>query len=226
MERLGEPFARDMGKLVEAYVGRQLAQLDHDVLIPELRYGKGGGRRTCDWVLSIGGLTIVFEVKAARIAHRSRLGAKEHVADMLDDVGKALKKQLPATVKLIRDPTSVYAGYELPSEVCAVVVTAEPHLRINRRYYRGLLPDPGVPYVVLSLADLEWLIAAALAGMDMPTIVRELTTSETDPQELMSDAADEAGVRISPNPMMLWRAIEEVAPSRRHRRTSRTMPVP
>jgi hypothetical protein len=216
IQAFGEAFARDMGKLIEAYVGRQLSQLDRVALLPEQPYGtRGHNGMTCDWILSIDGTTIIFEVKSARIAQQGRVGATEHFSDMRRDVGKALGKQIPITVGLIKDRTSVFAGFDLPTDIYGVVITAEPHLRINRQYYRDRLPDPGCPYVVLSLADLEWFVASLRAGLDPTLLIRELTSSTYDLQEVISEVATSAGIReIPPNPLVISVA-EEVSPRQR-----------
>lgn len=95
----------------------------------------------------------------------------------LVDVGHALEHQIPVTAELIRAGDPAYAGYGLPTNVYAVVVIAEPHLMIDSDRYRDALPDPGCPYVVLSLQELEWFVATVLAGVDAGDLVRELTTN-------------------------------------------------
>lgn len=196
-------FMSDMGTLIEAYVGRQLDQLPHDALVPEQPYGtrKRPGE-TCDWVLATSGISTIFESKAARIALPGRLGYPEHLADMQRDVGHALERQVPVTAELIRTGDAVYAGYDLPTEVYAVVVTAEPHLMINSDHYRNTLPDPSCPYVVLSLRELEWFVATVLAGVNTRDLIQALTTSRGQPESVMNAAARALGIDNPPNPLL------------------------
>jgi hypothetical protein len=209
-EPLKNWFMSDLGKLIEAYVGRQLDQLPHDALVPEQQYGPKKRRgKTCDWVLAISGISTIFESKAARIALPGRLGYPAHLADMRADVGHALERQIPVTAELIRAGDPAYAGHNLPTDTYAVVVTAEPNLMINSDQYRNALPDPGCPYVVLSLRELEWFVATVLAGVDAGDLVRALTASRSLAESVMIAAVRAVGVEtVPPNPL-LSRAFDQ-----------------
>jgi hypothetical protein len=188
-------FARDLGKLVEAYVGRQLAQLDHDALVAERPYGKPGkGGMTCDRVLSLGGATIIVEAKAARIRREGQLGFTAYIDAVKRDVGDSLAKQVPVTVDLIRSGDAVFADIDLPTDIHAIVVTAEPFPMVNSEFYRGQLTEPGCPYTVLSLGELEWFVATVLAGVDGSNLIRALTSATARAESVMAEAAARKGV--------------------------------
>ncbi|MBN1173745.1 MAG: hypothetical protein JXA67_16355 [Micromonosporaceae bacterium] len=197
-------FAEDLGILIEAYVGRQLGQLTHDALVPEQKYGtKSNGGMTCDWVLSMSRISTVFEVKSARIALPGRRSYAAHINDMLKDVGHALDQQIRRTADLIRADDPVFQSYKLPTDVYGVVVVAEPHLMIGSEHYRGVLPDPGCPYVVLTLRELERFVAAVLAGAGAGDLVRALTASHNRPESVIVEAARAVGVPENPaNPLL------------------------
>lgn len=196
-------FARDLGKLIEDYVGRQLGQLGAGQLIGEQPYGKPGkGGKTCDWLLALAQLTAIFETKAARIPLPGQQDFPAYLAAVNRDVGDSLAKQIPVTLGLIRDGDPMFAGYDLPSEVHAFVVTAEPFLMVTSEFYRTQLPDPGCPYAVLSLGELEWFVAAVLAGADPSELVRTLTGATVIPESVMAEAAARAGSDRPVNPLL------------------------
>jgi hypothetical protein len=204
-------FTSDIGKLIEAYVGRQLGQLSYDALVPEQVYGprKQQGK-TCDWVLAVSGTSTVFEVKAARIARPGRLNYPAHLRDMHADVGKALEMQIPVTVRLIQDGDPAFEGFDLPTDVLSAVVTAEPHLMINSPHYRSKLPDPGCPYVVLSLSDLERFVAAVLAGVEARGLMRSLTSSSDQPESVIATAAEAFDASGRPENPLLSDAFDQI----------------
>ncbi|MEV5204964.1 hypothetical protein [Streptomyces sp. NPDC053720] len=70
----------------------------------EIAYGKGGGQNSVDWIVVLPGLVLLLDAKAARPTTRLRLGPQQTFGDELNQkLGKAIKKQIPNTAKLIRD---------------------------------------------------------------------------------------------------------------------------
>ncbi len=153
-DRWGDAFTVDLGRLVEAYAGEQLALVPGATLTPERTYGRGGGSLTVDWVMVLPDAVLLVEVKSARVAQPGRLDAAGFHDDVKRDVGKGFR-QVAATAALLRDGHPVMGGVPTDLPVRGLIVTAEPHYLINNPVYRRGLPDPTVPTVVLSLEELE-----------------------------------------------------------------------
>ncbi|MFY1656167.1 hypothetical protein [Micromonospora sp. WMMD1274] len=165
-------FTRDLGKVTEAYVGEQLDLINPPVLLHDVEYKKG--QRASDYVIGYPGLTIIVEVKSARVAHPGRLDMDGYLADVEKDVGEAMKRQIKATADLIKAGHPAFRGIDPGAEIRGIVVTAEPHYMLNSPMFRSLLPDSGYPTVILSLSELEFAVSAALVG-DPAGLLRALT---------------------------------------------------
>ncbi|MGH4016444.1 MAG: hypothetical protein ACRDSL_21450 [Pseudonocardiaceae bacterium] len=201
MTQWKEAFSRDFGKIIEAYVGDQLRLLDSAVVTGERPYKiKKNSLMAADFVLKLDGLTVVFEVKSARVAHKARLAFDAYQADFQLDVNEALEKQIKTTVDLIRAENNVFADLQLPTEICGVVVTAEPHYMINSAAYRQRLPDPGCPFAVVSLGELERLIAAAQVG-DSANLFRAVTRGD-NVMNTIGQHTQRLGVEVEPNSLL------------------------
>ncbi len=206
----GDRFTRDIGRLVEAYAGEQLRQLEPlpGVRVePERPYSSGqGGSKTVDWLLVLPGLVLLIEVKAARVNSRARFDFDGFKNDVLARAGKGLK-QIAASARLLRDRHTVYADIPSDVPVRGIVVTAEPHFLLNAPTFREGQPDPTVPTVFMSLEEFEDTVAHALAD-DPVRVFGEVTDWRDDgegvyPDRVLALLVAEAG-RASPprNPIL------------------------
>jgi len=154
-----ERFARDLGALVETYAGEHLNLIPDAHVTPEREYE--AGQKSVDWIVVLAEIVVLVEVKSARVNQPSRLNLAAYHQDVDTDVGKAFG-QIRRTADLIR--TGHHAFGDIPSDrpLRALVVTAEPHYLINSPIYRQGLPDPTVPATVMSLGELESLVAFCL----------------------------------------------------------------
>ncbi len=198
-----QAFTRDIGKLLERYVGEQLRLVPTADVTPEREYAKGA--HSVDWILAFNDLIVCIEVKSARVAQAGRLSVDGHLADVQSDVGSAMGKQIPRTVQLIQDRHPTFA--DLPvAPIRGVVVTAEPHYLLNSPEWRNRLPDPTVQTVVLSLRQLEDAVAWSLRR-DSASVWRELTSWDphdgVQPDAVIERWHADLGIRQKPmNPLL------------------------
>ena len=170
-DRWGDQFSQDLGKVTEAYVGEQLGLVNSPVLLHDVEYRKG--QHAADYVIGFPGLTVIVEVKSARVAQPGRLDMDGYLADAEKDVGKAMK-QIKRTANLIESQDPVFQAIDPTAEIRGIVVTAEPHYMLNSPMFRSSLPDSGYPTVILSLSEVEFAVSAALVG-DPVDLFRALT---------------------------------------------------
>lgn len=200
----GAPFTRDLGRLVEAYAGEQLALVLGGTLTGERLYGKGGASKTIDWLLVLPGVVVLVEVKSARVAAPGRLDLTSWAEDVRRDVGKSMR-QIATTAKLLREKHPVLADVPVDRPVRGIIVTAEPHYLINSPIYRSELSDPAVPTVVMSLAALEGAVAFALLR-DPSEVFLALTDWHQDqgvhPERVLHGGWRENSERNPPNPIL------------------------
>lgn len=110
-----QEFSSDLGIVTEHYVGEQLNLVDTEIVLHDVEYKPG--QRCADYIVVLPGVTLVIEVKSARIAHPGRLDQQGYLDDLNKDVGKALK-QIRRTVELLRSghralATAARAGQEI-----------------------------------------------------------------------------------------------------------------
>lgn len=74
-------------------------------------------------------------------------------------------------------------------------------LMINSAAYRQRLPDPDCPFAVVSLGELERLIAAAQAG-DTVDLFRAVTKGDNDVIDVIGQHAQKLGVELEPNSLL------------------------
>jgi hypothetical protein len=199
--RWRDAFAGDLGKATEAYVGEQLDLIDTEHVLHEVEYSRG--QRAADYVVALPGLTLVIEVKSARVARLGRLDNQGYLDDLNKDVGKALG-QIKRTGEMVRDGHPAFASIDPGQEIRGIVVTAEPHYMLNSPDYRRQIFDPGFPTVILSLSELEHAIGAGHAG-NPAALFKALTTAGSrgiNVAEVISAHERTLGISVARNPLL------------------------
>lgn len=223
LAKWGEPFSRDLGKLVEVYAGEQLSLIPEAVLSGERDYEHGS--LSVDWIVVLPTVVLLVEVKSARVAQPSRLTLPAFLKDVTIDVGKSLG-QIARTADLVRAAHRAFDDIPKDRPLRGVVITAEPHHLINSPIYRKGLEDPTVPTIVLSLDELEHAVAFTLVA-DPSHVLTELTDwHETSPVNVTDSFIKwnrERGARAVPrNPILdaAWNRLpwKEAEGRRRGRR--------
>jgi hypothetical protein len=158
LEHFGEAFARDLGWLFEAYVGRQLQQMHSATVHPSVPYGRDK-RQSVDWIAVFDGVTVLFEVKSARPTEAVRTGSDDAAAALQRSLGKAIR-QIDVTAGLIRDQHEAFRFIPHDQPIVGLVVTLEPFHVINAPPYRQLLPQASVPVRFCAAFELEQLVTA------------------------------------------------------------------
>ncbi|MFE5795790.1 hypothetical protein ACFQ8C_24895 [Streptomyces sp. NPDC056503] len=154
-------FTRDLAELFEQYVGRHLRLLPGAEVIPEIRYGKGGGKKSVDWIVVLPGLVLLVEVKSVRPTAGLRLGPQQEFGDeLVTKLGKAIEKQIPNTAKLIRDRDPQFSHIPHDRPMFGLAITMEPYHFANTPGFRETLPATDIPTLVASVSELEDAVVA------------------------------------------------------------------
>ncbi|GAA4729819.1 hypothetical protein Prum_067460 [Phytohabitans rumicis] len=196
-----QEVSSDLGKITETYVGEQLALVDTELVLHDVEYAKG--QRAADYVVVLPGVTLVVEVKSARVARLGRLDQAGYLDDLNKDVGKALR-QIQRTGNMIRASHAAFTQVDPTQEIRGIVVTAEPHYMLNSPAYRDQIADPGFPTVILSLSELEHAIAAAHAGRpaDLFTALTAYGANGIDVNEAIRSHEHALGIAGTRNPLL------------------------
>ncbi|MFI7302168.1 nuclease-related domain-containing protein [Micromonospora aurantiaca] len=199
---LGKAFADDLGVVTEVYVGEQLALVNAAAILHDVEYAKG--QHAADYIVVLPGLTLVIEVKSARVSPPGRLDQQGYLDDLNRDVGKALK-QIKRTGDMIRNGHPAFTAVDPTQEIRGIVVTAEPHYLLNSQIYRDGIFDPEYQAVILSLGELEHAVAAAHAG-DSIGLFTALTTPRAEGgynvEKAISTHERSLGVTKARNPLL------------------------
>jgi hypothetical protein len=152
-------FARDMGHLFEAYIGRHLRLLPNAQVHPEIihRYGRKGSQQlnSVDWIVEFPDLLLLVEVKATMPTEAVRLGDLDAAQAAWNKLIKA-SDQIDAVAGYLRDGHEAYAHIRPAGRpILGLVITLEPFYLINAY---DLLPARTTPFYVASAEELERLV--------------------------------------------------------------------
>jgi len=155
----GEPFARDMGELLEDYVGRQLDTLPDVTVHPEIEYIESKNAiKSVDWIVVFKDLVLLVEAKATRVPAAARAG--QYAAKELFErtLGKAFD-QINRTHRAICERVPAFSVIPTDRPILGLVTTLDPWYWANSGPARELLPDTEVATLVASARELEHLVA-------------------------------------------------------------------
>jgi hypothetical protein len=160
-----ESFTRDIGRVCEDYVGRQLQLIPNATITPEIVYD--GDQLSVDWFVVFDELVVLVEVKSTRMSHLARMGAERLKDDVQRCLGKAYT-QVSRTDGLLADGHSAFAEIPADRPRIAIVVTLEPYWAANSPFIAEFIPEPPIPTSVASVRALERLVdvLAAVGGPD------------------------------------------------------------
>lgn len=190
----GKSYSDDLGRLTEAYVGRQLRSLSKEVLThPEVVYGTVH-RRSIDWFWVFPSLVVLVEVKSARFALRERAA----VPGFENSVAKRLElacDQIATTEEALKNGVPEFGHVPKDRPRIAIIVTGEPHHLANSPWMRDLFSHPPVPMLTASLSDLEQLV-----GLPSEVVEQQLAAISRSPERSSWSLANalEKDVRIDP----------------------------
>lgn len=177
MQVHGEPFARDLGKMTERYVGELLTSIAPAPEVhPEVRYGKGNGQASTDWFLVLPRAVVMFEVKSARYGLLERAavpGYENRVTSLLE---KALG-QLAVTSEHLDNGHERFTHIPNDRPRVGIVVTAEPYYLANSGWMRDRLKPTPFPTLIASLRDIEHL-----CGLPLHQVEAQLVAIANDPE--------------------------------------------
>lgn len=174
--KYGAAFAEDLGLLFEHYIGRQLRLIEGAEVIPEIRYGKGGGLKSVDWFVVMPGLVLLVEVKSRRMALAARAGGPKLV-DALGETLRTARNQLTRTVENLAAGTPAFSDIPTDRPMLGLIVTAEPFYTAASYlldYDSPVIPGGAladVPVATASARGIEWLVTH---GADVESLVLDL----------------------------------------------------
>jgi hypothetical protein len=158
--RWGEAFTRDLGELLEDYIGRQLKTLPGVAVHAEILYGgkRKNEKRSVDWIVVFDDLVLLVDAKATRLAAAPRAGAEETKSR----VSKALSygfEQIDRTHQLILDGADGFSQLPTDRPFVGLVATLDPWYVTNSGFARDFLHQPRIPALVGSVRSIEMLVA-------------------------------------------------------------------
>lgn len=212
----GNPFSEWFGHAFEQYGGLLLRDaFGYENVFEEPVYGKPE-RAGPDWIVTQGNTAIIFEFRSGRLNKRAKTyGDYEDIVELLErNVLETLKK-IPIKIDALRSGAT---GISLSgvTEYIPCVVTYEP------LYSHGLFLDvitrelrnqnvPEFDFELMSIEDLEWLLAWAAYEEPVEFIQKKLANPEwkvMSTSKLIEEKATEKGVNKLRN-RLLKKTINE-----------------
>lgn len=160
MARWGEAFARDLGRLFEAYVGRLLHLLEGVDVYPEIVYRmprKQQGK-SVDWIVVFPGLVLLVEAKARRSTEALRSGSAGAAAALQQTFDKG-NVQLDNTFALMTTGTPEFAHIPADRPIVGVVVALDDFHVANSAFHLPMYsPATRLPSLAVSADELEGIV--------------------------------------------------------------------
>lgn len=158
IKRWGQAFARDMGELLEDYIGRQFASMPGVEVHPEIMYTE---RRnvisSVDWIVVFDDLVLLVEAKATRTPAAARAADITAQSTYQATLGKAFR-QINRTYRALRSSVPAFGQIPVDRPVLGLVATLDPWYMANSMA-REFLPTTDIPTMVASAREIENLVA-------------------------------------------------------------------
>lgn len=166
MAKWGEAFARDLGRLFEAYVGRLLHLVEGVDVYPEISYRlpKKQQGKSVDWIVVFPGLVLLVEAKARRSTEALRSGSAGAAAALQQtfDRGNA---QLDTTFALITTGAPEFAHIPADRPIVGIVVTLDDFHVANSAFHLPMYsPATRLPSLAVSADELEGIVGLGAAA--------------------------------------------------------------
>jgi len=157
-------FHQDLGKRIEAYVGRQLGLIEVAQITGEVPLD-AQNKMSIDWFLVLPDLIVLVECKSARLNAKALAGDPYEIARATQTYLTKARDQIDKTAEKVRDHDRRVSF--LPEDdrpIVGLIVTAEPmHMANSGTPEYGTQGD--TPTMVLSLSDLERLVRVPTAEL-------------------------------------------------------------
>lgn len=158
IKRWKTAFTRDLGELLEDYVGRQFQTVPGATVHPEVVYlQKKQEGKSIDWFVVFDDLVVLIETKATRSPLAARAADASARTTYTQTLGDAFK-QLGRTLDMLNKDAPEFAHIPKDRPVIGIVATLDPWYIANG-LARNFLPEASLPTLVASVDDLEELVA-------------------------------------------------------------------
>ena len=157
IDRVGPRFPEDLGRIVEQYVGLTLSGVEDTAIEGEILYDKGQNR-SIDWFWQYDDVLVLVEVKSMRATLGARTGSPDFAPTLAKRLNEAVN-QLKSTAMLIDEGRREFRHLSRHACRIGLIVTAEPIYMGNASALRSYLASAPFPILVVSLRDLERLVA-------------------------------------------------------------------
>jgi hypothetical protein len=186
IDRWGTKFTRDLGRLFEAYVGRNLRLVRGATVLGEISFGS---RRkpnvSSDWILVTGSLVVLVEVKAASPTESIRQSAGELFDGVRAKLSSAIG-QLNKTAEAVGAEREAFAEVPIDLPIVGLVVTLGNFSSASLAYRMGELGKSNIPLAFVSIGELEVLatlsadqiattLLSGFADSDVPDLIENFS---------------------------------------------------
>jgi hypothetical protein len=156
----GEAFARDLGRIFEAYVGRQLKLIAGAQVYPEIVYRRRKQvKKSIDWIVVFPQLVLLVEVKARRANQALRSGTPEAAAAALQQAFNRANEQLGMTFDMIMARAPEFAHIAADRPIVGMVVTIEDfHVANSGLHLPMYSPSTKLPTLLVDVDELEGIV--------------------------------------------------------------------
>ncbi len=158
IKRWGDAFVRDMGELLEDYIGRQFASMPGVDVHPEVAYTeKKDIINSIDWIVVFDDLVLLVEAKATRTPAATRAADVTAQGAYQATLGKALK-QINRTYRALQAKVPAFDHIPKDRPMLGLVATLDPWYTANSMA-REFLPTTDISTMVASAREVEHLVA-------------------------------------------------------------------
>ena len=153
-------FTKDLGRVFEAYIGRQLQCIPDATVLPEITYRTtDGDAKSVDWFVILEDLIVLVEAKSTRLPMGGRAGTATLAGDLDRAIGVSFR-QINRTEDCIARGLPEFARIPTDRPRIGITVTLDPFYIANSPLIRQHLPSVSIPTVVAASREIEALVAS------------------------------------------------------------------
>jgi len=186
--KFGNSFSREVGHLVESYVGDLLKQITGAIIHREREIGtKANPQKTIDWFVELPNLTLLVEVKSTRPMPHIRNGSVDPETAYEPSFAKAFS-QIAKTMDYIDRNGPALADLQR-TNIVSLLVTLEPFYLGNS----GLFADKPENVFIVSTRELESLVQLSAEEISSRFLNLKIENPESSHDLLHSLKLNEVG---------------------------------
>ncbi len=212
LQHFGSDFPRALGDSFEAYVGRQLAQLEAAgaTIYSEITYGHEN-KQSIDYFVVFNEVILLVEVKSFRATEAARAGIDSGLEQLVSKV-QAARDQIDRTAELLVAGMAEFQHLPANRPLRGLVITLEPIHHIDTFLYQDMFTSNQVESSTISAHDLERICPILAKQPDAGRRILDALTHAAPTPPSLSRSVKDLPAERNPVSDELWKSWDKIVP--------------